>query len=113
MHYSRCRHAACAERSVSRCDGSGHAACPADHPPFRCAVYYGYAPDNKRIYQVAAGPLWIAGELDAFFGAHGEKLGVYTWVDTGIGFRSGGYRLQHRDTDDEGMSRLIRISGAA
>jgi len=55
MHYSRCRHAACAERSVSRCDGSGHAACPADHPPFRCAVYYGYAPDNKRIYQVAPG----------------------------------------------------------
>ena len=37
--------------------------------------YYGYAPDNKRIYRKKAGS---GGEEWTFYGAHGEKLG--TWV---------------------------------
>ena len=36
--------------------------------------YYGYAPDNKRIYRMAANGT----EQWTFYGAQGEKLGVYT-----------------------------------
>jgi RHS repeat-associated protein len=35
--------------------------------------YYGYAPDNKRIYRLLASGL----EEWTFYGAHGEKVGVY------------------------------------
>ena len=43
-------------------------------------AYYGYAPDHKRIYQ---GLPWRWGlqEQWTFFGAYGEKLGVFAWVD--------------------------------
>ena len=42
--------------------------------------YYGYAPDNKRIYR------WNAGtgmEEFTLYGAQGERLGTFAWATTG------------------------------
>jgi RHS repeat-associated protein len=44
--------------------------------------YYGYAPDNKRIYRRLAS----GGEQWTLYGARGEKVGVFEWIDsTGTG----------------------------
>jgi RHS repeat-associated protein len=37
--------------------------------------YYGYGPDNKRVYRLTA----TGSEEFTFYGAQGEKLGVYGW----------------------------------
>jgi len=49
---------------------------------------YGYAPDNKRIYRVKTD----GSEEWAFYGARGDKLGVYTliWSTTGPTFSGTG-----------------------
>ena len=42
--------------------------------------YYGYAPDNKRIYRWNA---TTGAEEFTFYGAQGERLGTFTWATTG------------------------------
>jgi YD repeat-containing protein len=46
--------------------------------------YYGYAPDNKRVYRLKSDGVT---EEYTFYGAFGEKLGVYgiSWTDNGYG----------------------------
>jgi len=56
--------------------------------------YYGYAPDNKRIYQALPSRYGVQ-EAWTFYGAHGEKLGVYQWFDVrGDGTCTGGCALR-------------------
>ena len=43
-------------------------------------AYYGYAPDNKRIYSAVPGYSSML-EGWTFFGAYGERLGDFRWLD--------------------------------